>query len=182
MKIKYFLSLAAALIGATVVAEHDYQCYSNDIGDFKILTIGGYTFAEPIVIDLAPTNAPDATARYSLRCRVAYKDNLTPRPTSDAEFELVLNIAGVMNSWLKEFIGQEYVGAEYAELLKAYKSGEIRKDLEQKFPEYVAEQISALKPSGRPDIETVTVEIEAEGSFKHELIKELEKETQGKED
>ena len=60
---------------------------------------------------------------------MAYKDNVIPRPTSDAEFELVLKIAGAMNSWLKDFIDQEYVGAEYEELLKAYKSGAVKKDV-----------------------------------------------------
>ena len=182
MNTKCFFVLFAALLGATTVAAHDYQCYSNEIGDSKILTMGGYTFAEPMVVDLAPTNAPDATARYSLRCRVAYKDNLTPRPTSDAEFELVLKIASDINSWLKDFIDGEYGGAEYEDLLKAYKSGKIRKHLKAIFPDYVAEQISAMDPSERPDIETVTVEIEAEGLFKDELIKELEKESQGQDD
>ena len=182
MNTKCFLIFSVALIGATAVAEHDYQCYSNDIGDSKILTMGGYTFAEPIAIDLSPANAPDAMARYSLRCRVAYKDNLMPHPMTDAEFELVLKIAGVINSWLKDFIDGVYGGSEYAELLKSYKSGKFRKDIKERFPGYVAEQISAMDPSGRPDIETVTVEIEAEGLFKEELIKELEKESQGQDD
>ena len=182
MNTKCFLVLFVALMGATVVSGHDYQCYSNDIGDSKILTMGGYTFAEPIAIELSPANAPDAMARYSLRCRVAYKDNLMPHPMTDAEFELVLKIAGVINSWLKDFIDGVYGGIEYAELLKSYKSGKFRKDIKERFPGYVAEQISAMDPSGRPDIETVTVEIESEGLFKEELIKELEKESQGQDD
>ena len=177
MKTKHFLLFVVAIACATAFARHNYQCYSNTIGDWKILTLGGYTLAEPMVVDLAPTNAPDANARYSLRCQVAYKDNVIPRPTSEAEFELVLKIAGVMNSWLKDFIDQEYVGAEYEELLKAYKSGSVRKDLAKKFPDYVAAQISAMDPSGRPDIETVTVDIEAVGAFRDELIKEMEKES-----
>ena len=173
MKMKHLFLLFGAIICATAFAEHDCQCYSNDIGDRKILTIGGYTFAEPLVVDLLPTNAPDASARYSLRCRVAYKDNLTPRPWSSVEFELVLKIADAINLWLKDFIYSEYAGAEYGELLESYKSGKVSKDIRTRFPEYVAEQISAMDSSGRPDIETVTVEVEAEGAFRENLIREM---------
>lgn len=182
MKTKYFFLFVGAIVCMTAFARHNYQCYSNTIGDWKIFTLGGYTLAEPMVVDLAPTNAPDPNARYSLRCQVAYKDNVIPRPSTDAEFELVLKIAGIMNSWLREFIDQEYVGAEYEELLKAYKSGAVRKDLVKKFPDYVAAQISVMDPSERLDIETVTVDIEAVGAFREELIKEMEKESQAEQE
>ena len=71
-----------ALISATVFAEYDCQTFMNDIGDWSVVTLGGFTLAKPISVDLAPTNAPDETAQYSIRCQVIYKDNLIPRPSA----------------------------------------------------------------------------------------------------
>ena len=82
MKAQRVLFLMGALISATVFAEYDCQTFMNDIGDWSVVTLGGFTLAKPISVDLAPTNAPDETAQYSIRCQVIYKDNLIPRPSA----------------------------------------------------------------------------------------------------
>ena len=76
MKAKNVLFLAGALMSATVFAEYDCQTFVNDIGDWNVVTLGGFTLAKPISVDLAPTNAPDEAAQYSIRCQVIYRDNL----------------------------------------------------------------------------------------------------------
>ena len=170
MKAKEVLLLAGALMGATVFAEYDCQSFVNDIGDLNVVTLGGFTFAKPIYVNLAPTNAPDENAQYAVRCQVIYKDNLIPRPMSDMEFEIVRGIGSLLNSWLMAFVAAEYAGAEYGELRKSYLSKKLVEDLNLQFPDYVAERISEMNPIGRPDIDTVTVSIEAEGAFRDDLI------------
>ena len=173
MKTKHTLILAGALFCATAFAEYDCQTLVNGIGDWDIVTLGGFTLTKPISVDLSPTNAPDANVRYSVRCRVAYRDNIIPYPMSDDEFDLVRRIGGVLNSWLKDFIVAECAGAEYSSLRKAYISKEFAENLNELFPKYVARQISAMDPQGRPDIDTVTVTVEAEGAFREDLISEI---------
>ena len=172
MRIKLCLVIAVAFTCVTALAEHNYQGYENVIGDWNVLTLGGYTIAKPISVDLAPTNAPDAGAQYSIRCQLIYRDNLIPRPTSDDEFDIVIRTGVVLNWWLKDYIASEYAGVEYADLLAKYKSGTFAIGLNAKFPEYIAEQISKLEdPRARPDVDTVTVTVSAEGAFREDLIK-----------
>lgn len=173
MKMKNVLLLAAALACATALAEYDCQIFMNDVGDWRVLTLGGFTFAKPISVDLAPTNAPDENAQYSIRCQVVYKDNLIPRPMSDIEFDIVRGIGAKLNSWLGAFIVSEYVGAEYEDLLESYIGKKFVEDLNGRFPAYVAERISGMDPGDRPDIDTVTVSVEAEGAFREDLIREM---------
>ena len=173
MKTKHILILAGAFFCATAFAEYDCQTLVNGIGDWDVVTLGGFTLAKPVLVDLSPTNAPDADVRYSVRCRVIYRDNFIPHPMSDDEFDLVRRIGGVMNSWLKDFIAAECAGAEYSSLLKAYISKAFAENLNELFPKYVARQISAMDPKGRPDIDTVTVTVEAEGAFREDLIRAI---------
>ena len=175
MKAKSVLFLAGALMGATVFAEYDCQTFVNDIGDWNVVTLGGFTLAKPISVDLAPTNAPDETAQYSIRCQIIYRDNLIPRPMSDDEFGIVRGIGAKLNSWLKAFIGAEYAGAEYEDLLASYISKNLVDNLNDRFPDYIAERILEMDSFGRPDIDTVTVSVEAEGVFREDLIREMKK-------
>ena len=176
MKIKPCLVIAVAFTCATALSEHNYQGYENGIGDWNVLTLGGYTIAKPISVDLAPTNAPDISVQYSIRCQLIYRDNLIPRPTSDDELDIVIRTGDVLNWWLKDFIADEYAGAEYDDLLAKYKSGALAYDLNTKFPGYIAEQISKIEdPRARPNIDTVTVTVSAEGAFRKDLIKEIGK-------
>ena len=181
MKVKSILFLASALMSATVLAEYDCQTFMNDIGDWSVVTLGGFTLAKPISVDLAPTNAPDKNAQYAIRCQVIYKDNLIPRPMSDMEFGIVRCIGAKLNSWLKAFIVSEYVGAEYEDLLKSYIGKKLVENLNERFHVYVAERILEMDPSECLDIDTVTVSVEAEGVFREDLIREMGKASKGSE-
>ena len=44
----------------------------NAIGDFSLVTLGKYTFSTPVMIDLAPTNAPLTNGTYAVKCQVIY--------------------------------------------------------------------------------------------------------------
>ena len=156
---------------ANVFAEHNYQVSLNAIGNWNLLTLGGYTFTKKISIDLFPANAPDEHAKYSIRCQVIYKDKTIPCPMSDEDLKVVRKTGDDLREWLKDFISRECVGRDYEDLFNAYKSGKFAENLNEQFPKYVAEQISAMDPDERPDIDTVTVAVEAEGVFMEELIR-----------
>lgn len=170
MKAKNVLILSALLACATAFAEHDYQTSQNGIGDWNLLTLGGYTFTKKISVDLSPANAPNEDARYSVRCQVIYKDNSIPRPMSDDELKTVRKTGDDLRKWLQEFISSECAGRDYENLFSAYISGKFAENLNEHFPAYVAEQIAALDPDERPDIDAVTVTVEAEGAFMEELF------------
>ena len=155
---------------ANVFAEHNYRVSLNAIGDWNLLTLGGYTFTKKISIDLFPANAPDEHAKYSIRCQVIYKDKTIPCPMSDEDLKVVRKTGDDLREWLKDFISRECVGRDYEDLFNAYKSGKFAENLNEHFPAYVAEQIAALDPSERPDIDAVTVTVEAEGAFMEELL------------
>ena len=133
MKTKGVLFLICALTYVTAVAEYNCWASVNGIGDYMIVAVGEldkpFTMAKPISIDLAPTNAPDENASYSVRCRVCYIDNLLPCPKSDDDLKLVRLTGKVLNSLLKEFIAGQYVAAEYKELIEAYFNGDFVRDL-----------------------------------------------------
>jgi len=170
MKAKNVLILVAMLACATAFAEHNYQISLNEVGDWNLLTLGGYTFTKKISIDLSPANAPDENAKYSIRCQVIYKDKIIPCPMSDDDLKVVRKTGDDLRKWLQDFILRECAGRDYEDLFNAYKSGKFAENLNDQFPKYVAEQISAMDPDARPDIDTVTVTVEAEGVFMEELI------------
>ena len=155
---------------ATAFAKHDCQVSLNEIGDWNLLTLGGYTFTKKISVDLSPANAPNENAQYSIRCQVVYKDKSIPRPMSDEDLKAVRKTGNDLMKWLRDFISSECVGRDYEHLFNAYKSGKFAENLNDQFPKYVAEQISAMDPDKRPEIDTVTVAVEAEGVFLEELI------------
>ena len=155
---------------ATAFAKHDCQVSLNEIGDWNLLTLGGYTFTKKISVDLSPANAPNEKAQYSIRCQVIYKDKSIPRPMSDEDLKAVRKTGDDLRKWLLDFISSECAGRDYEHLFNAYKSGKFAENLNDQFPKYVAEQISAMDPDKRPEIDTVTVAVEAEGVFLEELI------------
>ena len=170
MKAKNVLVLVAMLACATVFAKNNCQVSLNEIGDWNLLTLGGYTFTKKISVDLAPANAPDEEARYSIRCQVIYKDKTIPRPMSEDDLKVVRKTGNDLRKWLRDFITSECAGRDYEHLFNAYKSGKFAENLNEEFPKYVAEQIAALDAGKRPNIDTVTVAVEAEGVFLEELI------------
>ena len=175
MKKKIIMASVSALMCSIAVAAFDCQTSVNGIGDWNVVTVGGFTFGKIVSIDLAPTNAPDMNMRYSARCRIIYRDNLIQRPMSDDEFEQVRDTGDTLNLWLKEFVADEYAGLEYDDLLDVYIRGEFAQNLNECFPKYVADEISKMAPGDRFDIDTVTVVIAAEGAFKEDLESEMKK-------
>ena len=173
MKSKVLLAVATMLGMVMSVCAYDYQVAGNPIGDSKLLTLGGFSFAKPFSIDLAPTNAPDEEASYLIRCQIIYVDRTMQRPETDVERAQVRRTGGRLNDWLKEFVVAQYVGAEYGTLLAAYFDHQIEENLNALFPEYVAEKIASMAPDERLDIAAVTVDIEAEGEFRAALVELL---------
>ena len=171
MKTKILMVVAAMLtMVSAAYAGYDYQVASNDIGDWNLVTIGGYTFAKSTLVDLAPTNAPKADAQYSIRCQVVYKDNNMPRPKTDEEAAVARATGKLLNIWLKEFAADQYGGAEYSDLLPKYCDGRFTEDLNARFPAYVAEKIAEMEDDVRIDIDAVTVLVNAEGEFFADLV------------
>lgn len=171
MKTKTLMVVAAMLsMASAAYAGYDCQVASNDIGDWNLVTIGGYTFAKSISLDLAPTNAPKADARYSIRCQVVYQDRNLPRPKTEKEMGFARATGGLLNIWLKEFVAEQYVGAEYSDLLSKYCDGRFTEDLNVRFPAYVVEKIAEMDEDERVDVAAVTVTVNAEGEFQADLV------------
>ena len=181
MKTKHILILVGTIVCATAFAEYEqYDCQAamNVIGDWRLVTLGGFTLAKPISVDLAPANVPDENGHYSIRCRIIYKDNAIPRPMSDADWERVRRTGDDLRTWLNNFIVGECAGRAYEDLFRAYMLGKFVENLNTHFPSYIAKQISAMESSERPDIDTVTVEVEAEGTFREDLKKAMTRASQ----
>ena len=170
MKTKKLMVVAAMLsMASAVYAWFDCQVASNGIGDWNLVTLGGYTFAKSISVDLAPTNAPKADAQYSIRCQVVYQDRNLPRPKTDEERDEARKTGNRLNDWLKELVADQYVGAEYSDLLSKYFDVQFAEDLNCRFPAYAAEKIAEMDEDERIDIATVTVTVNAEGEFYADL-------------
>lgn len=141
----------------------------NAIGDFSLVTLGKYTFSTPVVIDLAPTNAPATNATCAVRCQVIYVDGDVQTPTNELELEKVRQTGDWLTEQLKDFIADNYCGAEYADLVRRYYEGAIGFDVDRRFPAYVR----GLMAEVGIDIEIVKVQIFAEGDLRRALIEVL---------
>ena len=89
-------------------------------------TVGGVVSASPLLIDLKPTNAPNADATYSISCIIEYKDNKHLRPKPGSEREQVRTTGDLLNEWLKELVEDQYVGAEFSELVSTFGLNRLR--------------------------------------------------------
>lgn len=172
MKLRIIFLISTVFACSLAFASYkDYDCQVScaDTGDLNIVTLGGFTFAKPISIDLAPTNAPDENVQYSICCQVIYKDNKIPRPMSDDELKTVFNTGAMLNSWLTGFIYDRYCGQDYGILLQSYISGNMAQNVNEDFPEYVAGKIYHMDPSDCIDVNAVTVVVNAEGAFREDI-------------
>ena len=177
MKSKTLLTVAAmSVMALAAFADYDCQIISSGIGDSNLLTLGGFTFARPVSIDLMPTNAPNAGTRYSIRCQVVYKDRNLPRPKTEDEKEVARATGTLLNEWLMDLIADQYAGAEFADLLSVYYDGRLVADLNDRFPSYVAERIEGIKTNARINIAAVTVTVNAEGELRSKLVSLLRQE------
>lgn len=138
----------------------------NAIGDFSLVTLGKYTFSTPVMIDLAPTNAPSTNGTYAVKCQVIYVDGDLQAPTNELELEKLRQTGDWLTAQLKDFVADNYRGAEYEDLVRRYYEGAIGIDLDQQFPAFVRER----KSEANLDIEIVKVQIFAEGDLRRALI------------
>ena len=138
----------------------------NAIGDFSLVTLGKYTFSTPVLIDLAPTNAPLTNGTYAVKCQVIYVDGDLQAPTNELELEKLRQTGDWLTAQLKDFVADNYRGAEYEDLIRRYYEGAIGIDLDQQFPAFVRER----KAEANLDIEIVKVQIFAEGDLRRALI------------
>ena len=183
MKTKTLIVVAAMLsMVSAAYAGYDCQVASNGIGDWNLVTIGGYTFAKSISLDLAPTNAPKSEAQYSIRCQVVYQDRNIPRPKTEKEMDFARATGSLLNIWLKELVADQYGGAEYADLLSKYFAGWFTEDINARFPAYVAEKIAEMDDDVRIDIAAVTVTVNAEGEFYADLAELWRQQTPAQQD
>ena len=161
-------------IASTAFAEVTLK---NGIGDRILVSVGrGVTLAKPVTIDLMPTNAPVSDASYSIRCRIIYEDDEIPTPTEDS-LDRVWDTWELLNKWLKEFVSGRYAGMEYEDLIAYYYAKDLSVEINDLFPLYVEEQMGEMAAEDRPNIKTVTVEVEAEGEFRAALIQLMESNT-----
>ena len=138
----------------------------NAIGDFSLVTLGKYTFSTPVRIDLAPTNAPSTNGTYAVKCQVIYVDGDLQAPTNELELEKLRQTGDWLTAQLKDFVADNYRGAEYEDLVRRYYEGAIGIDLDQQFPAFVRERMA----EANLDIEIVKVQIFAEGDLRRALI------------
>lgn len=160
-------------VGAMLLALSSFssvpQFGLNAIGDFSLVTLGKYTFSTPVMVDLAPTNAPSTNGTYAVKCQVIYVDGDLQTPTNELELEKLRQTGDWLTGQLKDFIADNYRGAEYEDLVRRYYEGAIGIDLDQQFPAFVR---AHMEEAGL-DIEIVKVQIFAEGDLRRALIEVL---------
>lgn len=157
---------AGAMLLAVSVFASVPQFGLNAIGDFSLVTLGKYTFSTPVMIDLAPTNAPLTNGTYAVKCQVIYVDGDLQAPTNELELEKLRQTGDWLTAQLKDFVADNYRGAEYEDLVRRYYEGAIGIDLDQQFPAFVRERMA----EANLDIEIVKVQIFAEGDLRRALI------------
>ena len=157
---------AGAMLLAVSVFASVPQFGLNAIGDFSLVTLGKYTFSTPVMIDLAPTNAPLTNGTYAVKCQVIYVDGDLQAPTNELELEKLRQTGDWLTAQLKDFVADNYRGAEYEDLIRRYYEGAIGIDLDQQFPAFVRERMA----EANLDIEIVKVQIFAEGDLRRALI------------
>lgn len=165
---KYSIAVGAVLLALSSFASVP-QFGLNAIGDFSLVTLGKYTFSTPVMVDLAPTNAPSTNGTYAVKCQVIYVDGDLQTPTNELELEKLRQTGDWLTGQLKDFIADNYRGAEYEDLVRRYYEGAIGVDLDQQFPAFVRAHMGEADL----DIEIVKVQIFAEGDLRRALIEVL---------
>ena len=165
MKTKFSI---AVLVVSIAFSAFSYvpQFGLNAIGDFGLVTLGKYTFSNPTVIDLSPTNSPVTNVSYSVRCQIIYVDGDVQSPKSELELNKLRLIGDWLTNALRDFMAERYAGAEFEDLIARYYDGAIGFDVDAQFPIYVQERMA----EDNLDIEVVKVQISAEDEFRNALI------------
>lgn len=154
------------------VCAYDCQTVDTTIGDRDILVIGGFTFTRPFEFDFAPTNAPSTNVTYAAEFRLVYINDELSRATEE-NFEEVLKTSVLLNGWLRDFLEEQYSGADYDELIAKYYDKSLASDLNDKFPEYLESRLRAFDATAADAIHSVTVNVTAKGALKSALLEKL---------
>jgi len=171
-KLFLLLTVTVGLLVPTARA-NDCRVATTTMGDWNLVSLGGYTLAKPVLVNLAPTNAPIDLINCRLRCQVVYVNASLPHPDTEAEYALARATGVLLNDWLEQLVRAEYAQADFSELMVAYRNSSVAEDLNAKFPEVVKSRLLELAPESRPDIEAVTVSVEAEGAFRELILGEI---------
>lgn len=151
---------------------YDCQTVDTPIGDRDILVIGGFTFTRPLEFDFAPTNAPSTNVSYTAEFRLVYINDELLRAT-DENYNEVLTTGALLNGWLREFLDEQYFGAEYGELLAKYQDKSLVADVNENFPAYLQQKLSESDQALSESIHSVTVNVSAKGALRSALLERL---------
>ena len=115
----------------------------NEVGNYRLEAVGKCRFSDFVDVNLAPTNAPSANGVYSVRCQVIYTDSADEGPivTNLQRWELRLTGDWLVDQ-LKDFISENYVGAEFDDLVGKFYAGSFGVDLNERFPLVVKEKMA----------------------------------------
>lgn len=115
----------------------------SEVGDYKLEAIGKCRFSNFMEVNLAPTNAPSTNGVYTVRCQVIYTDSADEGPIVTDFQRWGLRLTG---DWLldqlKDFISENYVGAEFDDLLGKFYAGAVGVDLNERFPLVIKEKMA----------------------------------------
>lgn len=159
------IAVFSLLVASTVFAATPHLG-PNAIGDLGLVTLGEYAFSNPVIIDLAPTNAPQTNGVYAIRCQIIYVDEDVQVPKDEQAFEDLRQTGDWLTEQLKAFIAENYAGAEFEDLCSRYFEGAIGIDLAIRFPFFVWDRM------GEADrrIDIVKVQVFADGDLRRALI------------
>lgn len=91
--------------------QHDYVTSSDGL---RLVTVDDVRHVMPLLVDLAPTNAPVPGGVYALRCQVVYEDHAGRTARND--FVRIRATNDYLNELLAEFLQERVVGRDYAEM------------------------------------------------------------------
>ena len=170
---KFSIALLSVLLTAAGFAATPHLG-PNAIGDLGLVTLGEYAFSNPVIIDLAPTNAPLTNGVYAIRCQIIYVDEDVQVPKDEQSFEVLRQTGDWLTEQLRAFIAENYSGAEFEDLCARYFEGAIGIDLATKFPFFVWERM------GDADlrVDIVKVQVFADGDLRRALIDILREQPQ----
>ena len=163
---KTFLVSAALVLFSVSGFAYQSQFGLGDVGDFRLEAIGRYKFSDFATIDLMPTNAPSSNGLYRVRCQVIFTDSDDDRPLETDLQRRGLQLTG---DWLldqlKVFVAENYVGAEFDDLLGKFYSGVIGIDVNERFPLSVKERMADVGL----DLDVVRIQVLADADLLSEL-------------
>ena len=162
---KFSIALLTALLAVAGLAVTPHLG-PNAIGDLGLVTLGEYAFSNPVIINLAPTNAPLTNGVYTIRCQIIYVDEDVQVPKDEQSFEALRQTGDWLTEQLKAFIAENYSGLEFEDLCDRYFEGEIGIDLAHKFPLFVQERMDDVDLR----IDIVKVQVFADGDLRRALI------------